>query len=291
MCLSALNTLLNLLSSLGFLVSWSKVEGHSQRITFLGIEIDSMRMELLLSNTKLCEFKGELAKLRQRVRASKKQLQSLAGKRNWASAVVHGGRVFLRRIINSFSGLKQDWHNMRIQGDLLADLYWWHNVMSPFNEKSLILNNNHITYIATDACKEGGGGLHALDWFYVNWGQEFPCSKEFYTDELEAFAVILAAKRWAKDWQNRRVVVLCDNTTTVACINKCTSRNKNLTGFLRELFWLSASYKAVHVPGTSNVLADAISRLHEPRCFEFFMQFCLPQPIFVPFLFHHSHVS
>ena len=47
-------------------------------------------------------------------------------------------------------------------------------------------------------------------------------------------------------------------------------------GFLRKLFGLSAFFnihiKAVHVPGTSNVLTDTIARLHEP-CFEFFMRF------------------
>jgi hypothetical protein len=156
MCLNALNTRLNLLSLLGFLVSWSKVEGPSQRITFLGIEIDSTCMELRLPNTKLCEFKRELTNFRQLVRASKIQLQSLVGKLNWASAVVHGRRVFLHRIINSFSGLTQDWHKMWIQGDLLADINWWHNLMSSFNGKSLILNNNHITSVTTDACTEGG---------------------------------------------------------------------------------------------------------------------------------------
>ena len=54
MCLNTINTLLNAVSSLGFLVSWSKVEGPSERITFSGIAIDSTCMELRLPNTKLC---------------------------------------------------------------------------------------------------------------------------------------------------------------------------------------------------------------------------------------------
>ncbi|CAC5394900.1 unnamed protein product [Mytilus coruscus] len=104
-CLDALNTLLNLLCALGFLISWSKVVGPCQKITFLGIEIDSTLMELRLPNDKLSKLKQDLAEFLQRQRASKKQLQSLAGKLNWASAVVHGGRVFLRRIITAFSRL------------------------------------------------------------------------------------------------------------------------------------------------------------------------------------------
>ncbi|CAC5418431.1 TTN [Mytilus coruscus] len=117
----------------------------------------------------------------------------------------------------------------------------------------------------------GGGGFHDLDWFYVNWEQDFPGCSSFHINELEAFSVILAAKRWSSSWENKRVIVLCDNMATVAFINKCTSRNKILMGFLREVFWLSASFnfhiKAVHVPGSSNVLADHISRLQESIIF------------------------
>ena len=38
--------------------------------------------------------------------------------------------------------------------------------------------------------------------------------------------------------------------------------------YLRYMFWLSAVYNfrltAMHIPGTDNVFADKISRLHEP---------------------------
>ncbi|CAC5365146.1 unnamed protein product [Mytilus coruscus] len=212
-------------------------------------------------------------------------------KLNWASAVVHGGRVFLRRIINSFTCLRQDWHKIRVQGELLADITWWQDFIASFNGKSLILDKIPVTSVITDACRSGGGGFHDLDWFYVNWEQDFPGCSSFHINELEAFSVILAAKRWSSSWENKRVIVLCDNMATVACINKCTCRNKILMGFLRELFWLSASFnfhiKAVHVPGSSNVLADHISRLQESSSFEFFMRYCLPQPLFISQLYEH----
>ena len=76
---------------------------------------------------------------------------------------------------------------MRIQGDLLAEINWWHNCTSSFNGKSKFKQQQHITSVATDTCKEEGGGLHDLGRFYVNWCQNFPYIKEFHINELEAF--------------------------------------------------------------------------------------------------------
>jgi hypothetical protein len=58
-------------------------------------------------------------------RASKKQLQSLAGKLNWAPAVIRGGRVFLHRIIDCITSLERDWHKILLKGEVLADIAWW----------------------------------------------------------------------------------------------------------------------------------------------------------------------
>ena len=97
-CHKALITLIFLLRALGFSINWHNVVDPSQRITFLGIEICSISMYLRLPKDKLLSLREELALFLHRKRASKHQLQSLAGKLNWAAAVVYGGRVFLRRI-------------------------------------------------------------------------------------------------------------------------------------------------------------------------------------------------
>ncbi|CAG2248786.1 GLS [Mytilus edulis] len=153
---------------------------------------------------------------------------------------------------------------MRLCGDILHDIHWWYNFMSTFNGKSFLLNTDPVTSVYTDACKTGAGGVFGTDWFYVNWKEDFPFAQTLHINEQEAFAVALAAKRWAKCWQNKRVYIYCDNSSTVGCINKCTSKNKLLMSFLRELFWLSATNNfqlvAIHLPGKHNDMADAVSR-------------------------------
>lgn len=292
-CIQALNILLALLRKLGFMINWSKVVDPTTKLTFLGIEIDSTAMELRLPGEKLSLLKHELAEFSKRKRASKKQLQSIAGKLNWASAVVHGGRVFLRRIIDAITPLKHDWHKAILHGEIWHDIEWWKKFLETFNGKSLILGKIPLSSVYTDACKQGGGGFFGCDWFYTNWENDFPVVKNLHINELEALAVVLAAQRWGKDWENKRVVIFSDNMTTVACLNKCTSRSKILMSYLRGLFWLSATYNfhitAVHVPGKENIMADFISRLHEPNAFYQFMNFYLPKPLFLRHL--ESHMS
>jgi len=55
--------------------------------------------------------------------------------------------------------------------------------------------------------------------------------------------------------------------TAKSVINKMSCRNSYVMNFVRLLFFMQASYNfslyAIHIPGKHNVLADAISRLHE----------------------------
>ena len=73
-------------------------------------------------------------------------------------------------------------------------------------------------------------------------------------------------------------------------------------GFLREIFWLSATFNfritAMHIPGISNPVADAISRLRESMLLSKFCNVLLPHYnsniatlLKCPLLFHMSVVS
>ena len=96
-----------------------------------------------------------------------------------------------------------------------------------------------------------------------------PAIQDSHINVKELAAVVLAAQRWGTLWANKHVVVLSDNSTTVARINRGSSLSVLLIKYLRHIFWLSAVFnfclKAVHVLGEDNVLADRIYRLHEPE--------------------------
>ena len=267
-CQQCLECLLGLLRKLGWAISWSKVEGPTKIIKFLGIILDSNKMQLELPANKVGEFQQLVETTLNRKRLSLKQLQSLAGKLNWASGVIRGGRTFLRRILDAMLPLKASHHKIVISSDMIADLMWWRQYLRIFNGKALALHAAVPTHsVATDACNAAAGMAYNGDWSYVNWLCDFPQVADWHINYKETLAIIIASFRWAPMWKNSHVQVFTDNVTAKAIINKGTSRNPSIMPFIRRLFWLSAFFNfkitAKYIPGSMNCLADTVSRLHE----------------------------
>lgn len=279
-CLVTMNTLIALLRKLGFGINWNKVVDPSTKITFLGIEIDSIAMCLRLPDEKLIQVRQELSLFQLRKRASKKQLQSLAGKLNFCASVVYGGRVFSRRIIDTINLLKEGSHKIRLSNSIKSDILWWHSFMASFNGRSMLLEKQPITSVFTDSCTLGAGAIYNGDWFYTNWQLDWPAVANLHINSKEILAVFLAVCRWASAWSNKRIYIQSDNMTTVATINRGTSRDPFVMSCLRTLFWLSAKYNfhitAKYIPGLINIVADNISRAHEPGRFEQFLPYVFP---------------
>lgn len=268
-CMQAMNTLISLLRKLGLPVNWQKMVDPTQCITYLGVEVDSTRMELRLPADKLSKIRNHLDKACSKRRLSKRQLQSLIGLLNFGAALVYGGRVFLRRLIDATMKLNKKSDRILIKGELLQDIVWWQHFMAVFNGRSLLLSERSVASIITDACSEGAGACFESDWLYCNWGLDWPEAMNLHINSKETLAVVLAVSRWAPKLANRLVYITCDNTCTVSAINKGTSRSKTVMIGLRLLFWLSAMFnfklRAVFVPTGLNVTADCISRIHDKR--------------------------
>ena len=224
-CAEAMNILIALLRKLGFQINWKKVVDPSTRIIFLGIEIDSIAMCLRLPEDKLSQVRQELSLFLNRKRASKKQLQSLAGKLNFCASVVYGGRGFSRCIIDTINLLKEGSHKTILSASIKSDILWWHNFMASFNGRSMLLDKQPITSVFTDSCNVGAGAVYEGDWFYTNWQLDWPVVTNFHINSKEILAVFLAVCRWAPLWSNKRIYIQSDNITTVATINRGTSRD------------------------------------------------------------------
>ncbi len=267
-CKEAFLILVQLLRKLGFMISWKKVIDPCQRIIFLGVEIDSLCLCVRLPDAKLQAFRRELQAFRQLKRATKRQLQHLCGRLNWAAAVVRGGRVYLRNIINAINRLKHQRSRVRLGADVQGDIAWWNEFMPTFNGVSAILDKQPITCLCTDACTQGAGAVFMYDWVYVNFARDWPEVLGLHINFLEILAIVIACYRWCASWRNKRIIVLSDNQTAVSRINKGSCKDPLVMPWLRGLFWLSAKYNfhlsACFLKGHKNVVADSISRLHEP---------------------------
>ena len=266
-CLLTLNTLLALLRRLGFAIAWEKVEGPSNILTFLGIEIDTLQNELRLPSKKLAEFAELVDHMVTKKRVSLKQLQKLAGKLNWASGVVRGGRTYLRRILDLMKPLRHAKHKICVTVDMREDLRWWQAFLRLFNGKRAIQYERETVTISVDASVKAGGIWVGNDWRYVEWKHDLPEVKKAHINVKETAVVLLAARQWGARWAGCKVMVCTDNTTAMYAINKGTSKSPEIMWLLRQLFWLSCVFdfeiKCQHIPGTYNVVADCISRLYE----------------------------
>ena len=159
-CWTAFWELVNLLERLGLSVNWNKVTHPCQRLVYLGIEIDSMRRQLSLSDRKLQEIKLLLNQAIAKTKFTKRELQSVAGKLYFAARVVYGGRTFLRRIIDAINTLKCPYHRTRMTETLRNDILWWINFMEHFNGTTYFVASEPTTTseFSTDASLVGGGG-------------------------------------------------------------------------------------------------------------------------------------
>jgi hypothetical protein len=212
---------------------------------------------------KLQEFRELLITFSTRRRASRRQLQQLAGKLNWACQVVRGGRVYLRRILNLLAPLNKPNHKIRLDREFHKDISWWINFIDTFNSKPVfpMPSMESPVFMIMDACSSASGIFFNGDWLYTVFNWDWPAIADMHINFNEA-------RRLGHLWANSSVKIFTDNTTARAIINKGSCRNPLAMDYLRELFWIAAtnnfSRQAVYIPGPSNILADSISRLHQP---------------------------
>jgi hypothetical protein len=265
-CRRALNRLMSLVRELGFAINYNKVQTPTQRLTFLGVEIDTAKFTLSLPRDKLNQLQRELWGFVGKKSADKTQLQSLAGRLGWAAQVVHGGRTHTRRIIDKANTLYRQHHRTRITQAVLLDIYWWLDFLSIFNGTSPIVEYRAYTPVTIDACKRAAGGYYQGQWYNLQW-KDWDETQDLHINMKEVLALEPAAQLWGHTWKDRLVTVYSDNRAAVSMINKGTSKCHIALSSLRNVFWLSAIHnfriKAVYYPGKYNTIADRASRLQE----------------------------
>lgn len=268
LCQETMNVLLSVLRELGFRIRYKKIEGPACRLPFLGVILDSISMTLELPRSKCDELRVCLLSIKDRSKVTKKGLQSLAGKLNWASLCIYGGRSHLRRVLDKMNALKRPHHRTRVTRDLQADIDWWLSFMDVFNGTVQMVECRPTTAVTIDACDTAAGAFFVDSCLYTPWDALGRDTRNLHINFKEVMALEPAAQCWAPAWENKTVFVYSDNRAAVAIVNKGSCKNPIVMDSLRRVFWLSAVHnfrlKAVYYPGRLNRVADSISRLHEP---------------------------
>jgi len=159
---------------LGLPLDANKEEGPNEVLTFLGIEIDSMKGEVRLPQDKLSELKALLRKWRGRKCCRRRELESLVGSLNHACKAVRPGRAFKRRLQNLMASVHSGGRRLRLNLEARADIEWWCQFGLNWNGTSLLkalaVEGVPREELVSDASGSWGcGASWNNNWFQIRW--------------------------------------------------------------------------------------------------------------------------
>ena len=266
-CRINLDHFLSLCTYLGVPMAPEKTVSPETVLAFAGIELDTLRMEARLPPDKTAKCQTLISTFLRRKKVTLREIQSLLGLLNFACSVVVPGRAFLRRLIDLTKGVKFPHHFIRLNKSSKADLALWQSFLDDFNGRSFFLNDAWHDSLSlnlyTDAAGSlGYGGIFGSEWFFGAWPDEW---KQLNITISEFYPIVLSVLLFGDKMRNQRITFFTDNAALVDIINKATSRDATVMVFVRRLVLACLNFnilfRARHVPGVKNILADSLSRL------------------------------
>ena len=125
---------------------------------------------------------------------TRRELESLVGKLQQASAVVRPGRMFLRRLFVALRTLLLHHHYYRLSLEYKLDTAWWNELLTDWNGLSFFERPGWEpapdTHISSNASgKLGYGVFHHNEWFN---GRRLPAQETMCIVYKELFPIVLA---------------------------------------------------------------------------------------------------
>ncbi|KAL0147457.1 hypothetical protein M9458_057242, partial [Cirrhinus mrigala] len=256
------------LSHLGLQVNREKSKlSPVQRISFLGVELDSVNMTARLTNERAQSVLNCLNSFRHKTAVPLKTFQRLLGHMAAAAAVTPLGLLHMRPLQRWLHDQvpRWAWHRgtLRIGVSLQCRC-----LFSPWSDPAFLqagvplgqVSRHLVVY--TDASSTGGGAVCNRQAASGSWtGPRL----QWHINCLELLAVLLALRRFRPMLRHKHVLVRTNSTATVAYINHQGGlRSRRMSQLARHLLlwsqtWLK-SLRAIHIPGELNRAAVQLSR-------------------------------
>jgi Reverse transcriptase (RNA-dependent DNA polymerase) len=269
-------------AAFGLVVNPDKTEGPLQRISFLGIQLDSLACTLSCTTERVAELTALLRQLRNTRTIRRRDLESVIGKLSFAAQVLPGARPFMRHLLDMVHSCKTRSTPVRTTPCFRADIRHWLIHLSSWNGRQQWRAPAPFVF-ASDASLDGFGfylesvpahvdssslrtALRVGTGYTGSYASVHSDHHASHTGITwcELLAVYAAAHTYAPQLRNQSVLFLVDNSTDVAIINRQATRSSRLSPLLRSLYDLSLRYnfsiRAQHRPGVHNELADFLSR-------------------------------
>ena len=263
---------LNLCEELNIPISEEKTEWGATIVTFLGVLLDGKNFCLGLPLEKQERAVYMLEQIKDKRKATVKDLQVLCGFLNFIDQVVFPGRMFTRRMYSKFSSqmkllamdrkprfqvqnkqrfkLKQH-HHVRLDVEFKKDCETWLSFLTstPLSEVvcrpmvdlfGLIQTSKEIEFYSDLSASKmlGFGCLLKSKWIQGFWGKDFIQENQLSIEYLELFALTAGILTWQAEPElcNCRITVFCDNQVVIHMINNgMVSSCRNCMHLLRML--------------------------------------------------------
>lgn len=257
---------------LGIPIAHDKTVEPTTCLSFLGIELDTVAMQMRLPQDKLSELCNQLQATLQVKKLSLQELQSLIGSLNFVCQVVSPGRAFIRRLIDATVGIKKARYRIRVKPSMKLDLEMWleflnhYNGVTLFPERSWVTNDTLQFFTDSSGGPSGGLGIFFQNkWAYGRWPQHWAETGRLGDMTfLELFPIVVALSVWGPQLTNKRILFHVDNQAVVQIINKKSSKSPEVMVLVRKLVLdmlrFNINFKAQYINTTVNAIADSISR-------------------------------
>ena len=152
-CATNLDIMMAVCHTLGVPLASNKIEGPASTITFLGILLDTLHMEIHLPPGKLCRLKQVIDEWSSKSWCIKRDLESLIGLHQHAGTIVKPGRSFLRQMIELNKIAHNPQRPIRLNQAFHSDLAWWRLYLKAWNGTymlSTLAASDHEETITTD---------------------------------------------------------------------------------------------------------------------------------------------
>ncbi|KAM3932738.1 uncharacterized protein RB166_005767 [Leptodactylus fuscus] len=200
-CAALLATTKWVVGRFGVPLAPDKTEGPRTRLSFLGIELDTVAMEFRLPESKIADLRHVVRLAGRRRKIMLRDLQSLLGKLNFACRVMPMGRVFNRRLAGATKGLSNPRHFVRLGRAQRDDLLVWQSFLEQYNGRSLMQSAVVDVFdceLFTDAAGgQGFGAFYGGQWCAAPWPlawRELGLTKNLTL--LELFPIVVAVSIW-----------------------------------------------------------------------------------------------
>ena len=269
---STFSTMISIFNILKVPLSKNKLEGQCTCLEYLGVILDSDKMQCRLPAVKVERIMNFIKELLSKRSCTKRELLQLLGHMNFASRVILAGRAFVSYLLALASSVSELHYYVHLNSECRQDLHMWMEFLSNWNGVSLFYESDFTSsfdiQLHTDAASTAGFSVvYKTHWISEKWPAEMPSIPDNLASMafMELYPIVVAAYTFGREWQQKKIMFVCDNQSVNSILRKGRSRCHHIMKLMRTLTWLALTnnfyFSSSYIESKKNVYADLLSRL------------------------------